>query len=187
MAKRRRSCLTSGVSAGIRDRGRLERHCADHNSAAIVWFGCGTGAGFCDSVIGPRHRHLNVHRRRSSWSRRHVVVGPVAQATPVRHRISSAPHKVRPHRSSSSCAHASSALAHSRWFCPLHQCCCCLDPGLNYGVDFTGGGIVEATAPSGMRIADVRDSLGRADGTRIRFCNKMGDTSTIVVPHPAAA
>ena len=55
-----------------------------------------------------------------------------------------------------------------------------LNPGLNYGVDFTGGTIVEATAPSGMRIADVRDSLGRADVGEVSL-QQIGDASTILV------
>ena len=36
-------------------------------------------------------------------------------------------------------------------------------PGLNYGVDFTGGTIIEASAPATMQLADLRGGLERAD------------------------
>jgi SecD/SecF fusion protein len=55
-----------------------------------------------------------------------------------------------------------------------------LKPGLNYGVDFTGGTIIEATAPSAMRIADIRDSLSRA-GLGDATLQQVGDASTILV------
>jgi SecD/SecF fusion protein len=61
-----------------------------------------------------------------------------------------------------------------------------LKPGLNYGVDFTGGTIIEATAPSAMHIADIRESLSRA-GLDDASLQQAGDASTILVRVPQHA
>jgi SecD/SecF fusion protein len=55
-----------------------------------------------------------------------------------------------------------------------------MKPGLNYGVDFTGGTIIEATATSAMQIADIRDSLGKAS-LHDASLQQVGDGSTILV------
>lgn len=61
-----------------------------------------------------------------------------------------------------------------------------LKPGLNYGVDFTGGTIIEATAPSAMHIAEIRESLSRA-GLDDASLQQAGDASTILVRVPQHA
>jgi SecD/SecF fusion protein len=55
-----------------------------------------------------------------------------------------------------------------------------LNPGLNYGVDFTGGSIIEATAPAPMRIANVRASLERAELGDVSL-QQIKDDSTVLV------
>jgi SecD/SecF fusion protein len=55
------------------------------------------------------------------------------------------------------------------------------NPGLNYGVDFTGGTIIEATAPNPMRIADLRTSLEQADLGEISLQQAGADGSTVLV------
>ncbi len=37
-----------------------------------------------------------------------------------------------------------------------------IKPGLNYGVDFTGGTIIEASAPATMQLAELRAGLERS-------------------------
>lgn len=54
-------------------------------------------------------------------------------------------------------------------------------PGLNYGVDFTGGTIIEASAPSAMEIADIRHSLNRAAVGEVSLQQVGGDASTVLV------
>lgn len=56
-----------------------------------------------------------------------------------------------------------------------------IHPGLNYGVDFTGGTIIEATAPTAMRISDVRAQLERADIGEVSLQQASDDGSTILV------
>lgn len=56
-----------------------------------------------------------------------------------------------------------------------------IHPGLNYGVDFTGGTIIEATAPTAMRISDIRANLERADVGEVGLQQAGGDGSTILV------
>jgi SecD/SecF fusion protein len=54
-------------------------------------------------------------------------------------------------------------------------------PGLNFGVDFTGGTIIEATAPTAMRLADIRSNLERADLGEVSLQQSGADGSTILV------
>ncbi|MET0988435.1 MAG: protein translocase subunit SecD [Steroidobacteraceae bacterium] len=54
-------------------------------------------------------------------------------------------------------------------------------PGLNYGVDFTGGTIIEARGATPMRIEDLRASLERADLGEISLQHVGSDASTILV------
>ena len=56
-----------------------------------------------------------------------------------------------------------------------------VSPGLNYGVDFTGGTIIEASAPSAMRIADLRESLEQANLGEVSLQQAGADGSTILV------
>jgi len=56
-----------------------------------------------------------------------------------------------------------------------------MNPGLNYGVDFTGGTIIEATAPTEMRIGDVRASLEQADLGEVSLQQAGANGSTVLV------
>jgi SecD/SecF fusion protein len=56
-----------------------------------------------------------------------------------------------------------------------------VSPGLNYGVDFTGGTIIEATAPGAMRIADLRASLEQANLGEVSLQQAGADGSTVLV------
>lgn len=56
-----------------------------------------------------------------------------------------------------------------------------IHPGLNYGVDFTGGTIIEAIAPTAMRLSDIRANLERADIGEVSLQQAGGDGSTILV------
>ena len=56
-----------------------------------------------------------------------------------------------------------------------------VNPGLNYGVDFTGGTIIEATAPQAMSIADLRARLENAELGEISLQQAGTDGSTVLV------
>ena len=56
-----------------------------------------------------------------------------------------------------------------------------MNPGLNYGVDFTGGTIIEATAPTEMRIGDLRASLEQADLGEVSLQQAGANGSTVLV------
>lgn len=54
-------------------------------------------------------------------------------------------------------------------------------PGLNYGVDFTGGTIIEASAPTAMPIAQLRSGLEQAELGEVSLQQADGDGTTILV------
>ena len=54
-------------------------------------------------------------------------------------------------------------------------------PGLNYGVDFTGGTIIEASAPATMQLADLRNDLERADLGEVSLQQADAEGKTILV------
>ncbi|MBL8269923.1 protein translocase subunit SecD [Steroidobacter sp.] len=54
-------------------------------------------------------------------------------------------------------------------------------PGLNYGVDFTGGTIIEASAPAAMNLADLRARLEQADLGEVSLQQAGSDGTTILV------
>lgn len=54
-------------------------------------------------------------------------------------------------------------------------------PGLNYGVDFTGGTIIEASAPAAMPIAQLRSGLEQAELGEVSLQQAGGDGTTILV------
>lgn len=54
-------------------------------------------------------------------------------------------------------------------------------PGLNYGVDFTGGTIIEASAPTAMPIADLRAGLEQANLGEVSLQQAGSDGTTIYV------
>nr|WP_298724219.1 protein translocase subunit SecD [uncultured Steroidobacter sp.] len=56
-----------------------------------------------------------------------------------------------------------------------------IKPGLNYGVDFTGGTIIEASAPASMHLAELRDRLERADLGEVSLQQANDDGTTILV------
>lgn len=56
-----------------------------------------------------------------------------------------------------------------------------MKPGLNYGVDFTGGTIIEASAPAMMQLADLRTGLERADLGEVSLQQANADGTTILV------
>jgi SecD/SecF fusion protein len=56
-----------------------------------------------------------------------------------------------------------------------------MKPGLNYGVDFTGGTIIEASAPATMQLADLRAGLERADLGEVSLQQANADGTTILV------
>ena len=56
-----------------------------------------------------------------------------------------------------------------------------VNPGLNYGVDFTGGTIIEVAAPGSMDIAELRGRLEQADVGEVTLQRVGGDASTVVV------
>ncbi|GFE88284.1 protein translocase subunit SecD [Steroidobacter agaridevorans] len=56
-----------------------------------------------------------------------------------------------------------------------------IKPGLNYGVDFTGGTIIEASAPATMQLADLRAGLERADLGEVSLQQANADGTTILV------
>ncbi|WP_129647384.1 protein translocase subunit SecD [Peristeroidobacter agariperforans] len=56
-----------------------------------------------------------------------------------------------------------------------------IKPGLNYGVDFTGGTIIEASAPATMQLADVRAGLERANLGEVSLQQADADGTTILV------
>jgi SecD/SecF fusion protein len=55
-----------------------------------------------------------------------------------------------------------------------------MKPGLNYGVDFTGGAIIEASSPTAMRIADLRAGLERANLGEVTL-QQVGDEGTTIL------
>lgn len=56
-----------------------------------------------------------------------------------------------------------------------------IKPGLNYGVDFTGGTIIEASAPATMQLAELRAGLERADLGEVSLQQANADGTTILV------
>ncbi|HEY5755713.1 MAG TPA: protein translocase subunit SecD [Steroidobacter sp.] len=54
-------------------------------------------------------------------------------------------------------------------------------PGLNYGVDFTGGTIIEASAPASMRVAEIRSGLEQANLGEVSLQQADGDGTTVLV------
>lgn len=56
-----------------------------------------------------------------------------------------------------------------------------MKPGLNYGVDFTGGTIIEASAPATMQLAKLRAGLERADLGEVSLQQANADGTTILV------
>lgn len=54
-------------------------------------------------------------------------------------------------------------------------------PGLNYGVDFTGGTLIEASAPTAMPLAELRAGLEQADLGEVSLQQRGGDSTTIFV------
>ncbi|WP_116809093.1 protein translocase subunit SecD [Steroidobacter cummioxidans] len=54
-------------------------------------------------------------------------------------------------------------------------------PGLNYGVDFTGGTIIEASAPAAMQLAELRSHLERADLGEVSLQQANDSGTTILV------
>lgn len=54
-------------------------------------------------------------------------------------------------------------------------------PGLNYGVDFTGGTIIEASAPAAMPIAELRAGLEAANLGEVSLQQAGNDGTTILV------
>ncbi len=54
-------------------------------------------------------------------------------------------------------------------------------PGLNYGVDFTGGTIIEASAPTAMPIAELRAGLEAANLGEVSLQQAGSDGTTILV------
>ncbi|MBM0103392.1 protein translocase subunit SecD [Steroidobacter sp. S1-65] len=56
-----------------------------------------------------------------------------------------------------------------------------IKPGLNYGVDFTGGTIIEASAPSTMHIGELRTALEHADLGEVTLQQAGEDGSTVLV------
>lgn len=54
-------------------------------------------------------------------------------------------------------------------------------PGLNYGVDFTGGTIIEASAPTTMPIAELRAGLEQANLGEVSLQQADGDGTTVLV------
>lgn len=56
-----------------------------------------------------------------------------------------------------------------------------MKPGLNYGVDFTGGTIIEASAPATMQLAQLRAGLERADLGEVSLQQANADGTTILV------
>ena len=55
-----------------------------------------------------------------------------------------------------------------------------IKPGLNYGVDFIGGIMIEATAPNAADLAALRDSSAAPGSARSRL-QEFGDASTVLV------
>ncbi|MDY6946358.1 MAG: protein translocase subunit SecD, partial [Pseudomonadota bacterium] len=56
-----------------------------------------------------------------------------------------------------------------------------VNPGLNYGVDFTGGTIIEASAPTALSIGELRSGLEQADLGEVSLQQAGGDGTTILV------
>ncbi len=54
-------------------------------------------------------------------------------------------------------------------------------PGLNYGVDFTGGTIIEASAPAAMPIAELRAGLEAANLGEVSLQQAGSDGTTVLV------
>ncbi len=54
-------------------------------------------------------------------------------------------------------------------------------PGLNYGVDFTGGTIIEASAPAAMQVAEIRAGLEQANLGEVSLQQADGDGTTVLV------
>ena len=54
-------------------------------------------------------------------------------------------------------------------------------PGLNYGVDFTGGTIIEASASTSMPIAELRAGLEQAELGEVSLQQRGSDGTTILV------
>jgi SecD/SecF fusion protein len=53
------------------------------------------------------------------------------------------------------------------------------NPGLNYGVDFTGGVLIEATMPQAPHVAELRSGLEHLDAGEVGV-QRIGDASVIV-------
>jgi SecD/SecF fusion protein len=54
-------------------------------------------------------------------------------------------------------------------------------PGLNYGVDFTGGTIIEASAPASMQIAELRAGLEQADLGEVSLQQADAEGASVLV------
>ncbi|MFC4309419.1 protein translocase subunit SecD [Steroidobacter flavus] len=54
-------------------------------------------------------------------------------------------------------------------------------PGLNYGVDFTGGTIIEASAPAAMQVAEIRAGLEQANLGEVSLQQADGNGTTVLV------
>lgn len=56
-----------------------------------------------------------------------------------------------------------------------------IKPGLNYGVDFTGGTIIEASAPASMQIAELRTGLEQVDLGEVSLQQADAEGASVLV------
>ena len=145
-------------------------------------FGSGPGAGLCRDDHG-RHRHLDVHRLDADAPPGLAVVcrhAPTASAGLIAH--------VHPSRASAwfpttprsrSCA-AGSWASWSRRSCRRPRWCCSSIPGLNLGIDFSGGIVMEVRTPGPADFTQIRSALA-AEHIPEQGVQQFGDPSEVLI------